>query len=377
MVYRVTHLTSYKLRASRLDLPQQEARLTPRTTNHQRLLRSQLLVEPAVATHDRGDRLLRQRRAHWFSLQEAHTHFDVTAVSEIDISPFQAPAAGLSGPWEQTRDRLREERSVESLGAFEFVFESPHIRVDADLVAYAQTSFTRGRPLLEAVLDLTRRIHAEFQYQPGSTTVATPLREVLRAKRGVCQDFAHLEIGMLRSLGLAARYVSGYVYNPARREGTRPDHGRPTRRTLGSASIALISAMSTSDPTNGCIPSDEHVTLAWGRDFSDASPLKGVILGGGEHTVSVSRRRGARLSSPCMSLARDHPRGQPPRHSRTLPDGFAELIYIDPPFNTGRTQRRTRLRVTADRQRHSGAALAGARTGSRRSAKATPTRTRF
>jgi transglutaminase-like putative cysteine protease len=284
MVYRVTHLTSYKY-AQAVSICHNEARLTPRTTSHQRLLRSQLLVEPAVATHDRGVDYF-GNGVHWFALQEAHTHLDVTAVSEVDISPFQAPAAALSSPWEVARDRLRQERSSESLGAFEFVFESPHIRVDLDLIAYAQASFPRGRPLLEAVLDLTRRIHAEFTYQPGSTTVATPLREVLRTKRGVCQDFAHVEIGMLRSLGLAARYVSGYVYN--RRDDDEPG------LTGADASHAWISVYCPDfgyvdfDPTNGCIPSHEHVTLAWGRDFSDASPLKGVILGGGEHRVSVS-----------------------------------------------------------------------------------------
>jgi transglutaminase-like putative cysteine protease len=284
MVYRVTHLTSYKY-SQAVSICHNEARLTPRTTSHQRLLRSQLLVEPAVATHDRGVDYF-GNGVHWFSLQEAHTHLDVTAVSEIDISPFQSPAPALSSPWEHARDRLRDDRSTETLGAYEFVFESPHVRVDPDLAAYAQVSFTRGRPLLEGVLDLTRRIHAEFQYQPGSTTVATPVREVLRAKRGVCQDFAHVELGMLRSLGLAARYVSGYIYNPR-------DEDEPGL-TGADASHAWISVYCPDfgyvdfDPTNGVIPSDEHVTLAWGRDFSDASPLKGVILGGGEHTVSVS-----------------------------------------------------------------------------------------
>jgi transglutaminase-like putative cysteine protease len=285
MVYRVTHVTSYKY-SHAVSICHNEARLTPRTTSHQRLLRSQLLVEPAVATHDRGVDYF-GNGVHWFSLQEAHTHLDVTSVSEVDVTPFQAPAAALSGAWEVARDRLQETSSPELLGAFEYVFESPHIRFDPDLVAYAQASFTRGRPLLEAVLDLTKRIKAEFQYQPGSTTVATPVREVLRAKRGVCQDFAHVQIGMLRSLGLAARYVSGYIYN-------KRDDEEDAGLTGADASHAWVSVYCPDfgyvdfDPTNGCIPSHEHVTLAWGRDFSDASPLKGVILGGGEHTVSVS-----------------------------------------------------------------------------------------
>jgi transglutaminase-like putative cysteine protease len=223
---------------------------------------------------------------HWFSLQEAHTRFSVTAMSEVDVKPFEPPAPGLSGSWETTRDRLRTDRNPETLAAYELTFESAHVKPDAELAEYARASFVPGRPLLDAALDLTRRIHAEFQYEPGSTTVATPAKDVLKARRGVCQDFAHLEIAMLRTLGLAARYVSGYVYN-------RPKEGERLL-TGADASHAWLGLYVPSfgyvdlDPTNGVIPSDEHVTLAWGRDFSDASPLKGVILGGGAHRLTVA-----------------------------------------------------------------------------------------
>jgi transglutaminase-like putative cysteine protease len=181
---------------------------------------------------------------------------------------------------------VKIERTPESLAAYELTFESVHVKLDADLAAYALVSFTPGRSLLEAALDLTRRIHTEFQYEPGATTVATPPREVLRARRGVCQDFAHLEIAMLRSLGLPVRYVSGYVFN-------RPQNGAPVL-TGADASHAWVSLYVPEvgwvdlDPTNGVIPDDEHVTVAWGRDYSDASPLKGVILGGGAHQLSVA-----------------------------------------------------------------------------------------
>jgi transglutaminase-like putative cysteine protease len=170
------------------------------------------------------------------------------------------------------------------LSAQELTFDSPHVRPDAELLAFAAASFTAGRPLLEATLDLTRRIQRDFQYRPGSTTVATPLSEILKTRRGVCQDFAHLELAMLRGLGLPARYVSGYVYN-------RPDDG--SARPNMDASHAWIGVYSPRlgyvdfDPTNGSIPTDEHVTLGWGRDFSDATPLRGVILGGGDHVVRV------------------------------------------------------------------------------------------
>lgn len=283
MVYRVTHVTSYQY-SEPVSICHNEARLTPRTTTHQKLLRSQLLIEPTVAAHDRGTDYF-GNAVHWFALQEAHTRLSVTAVSEVDVTPFHPPAAALSGPWEQAALHVRDERDAEALVAREFTFESPHVRFDADLIAYAEVSFTPDRPLLEAALDLTRRIRDEFAYQPGSTTVATPLREVLRTRRGVCQDFAHLQIAMLRALGLAARYVSGYIYN-------RPAGAGP-HLTGADASHAWLSVFAPGfgyidfDPTNGCIPSQEHVTLAWGRDFSDTSPLKGVILGGGDHIVRV------------------------------------------------------------------------------------------
>jgi transglutaminase-like putative cysteine protease len=284
MVYRISHVTSYDY-SDAVSICHNEARLTPRATDHQRVLRSQLLVEPAVASLAQETDYF-GNIVHWFSLQEAHTRLSVTAMSEVDVKRFEPPAAGLSAPWETVRTLLRTERSPESLAAYELTFESAHVKLDGELADYARASFAAGRPLLAAALDLTRRIHSEFQYEPGSTTVATPPKEVLRARRGVCQDFAHLEIAMLRSLGLAARYVSGYIYN-------RPKDGERVL-TGADASHAWLGLYVPGfgyvdlDPTNGVIPSDEHVTLAWGRDFSDASPLKGVILGGGAHQLTVA-----------------------------------------------------------------------------------------
>jgi transglutaminase-like putative cysteine protease len=284
MVYRINHVTSYDY-SEAVSICHNEARLTPRATSHQRVIRSQLLVEPAVATLDHDTDYF-GNVVHWFSLEEAHTHLSVTAVSEVVVSRFEPPAAALTGPWELARDRVRTGRTPDSLAAYELTFESVHVKIDAELLTYAEASFTPGRPVLEGALDLTRRIHTEFQYEPGSTTVATPARDVLRARRGVCQDFAHLEIAMLRALGLPARYVSGYIFN-------RPRDGQPGL-TGADASHAWVSLYVPDfgwvdlDPTNGFIPADEHVTLAWGRDYSDASPLKGVILGGGAHRLSVA-----------------------------------------------------------------------------------------
>jgi transglutaminase-like putative cysteine protease len=283
MAYRVTHTTAYQY-AEPVSICHNEARLTPRSTPRQRLVRSQLLVDPGVQTMDQ-DRDYFGNVVHYFSLTEAHRHLSVTAVSEVELESGGALDLSASEPWEELRDSLREAHEGELLAARELTFDSPHVKQDAELLAFALPSFEPKRPLCEAALDLTRRIHREFQYQPGATTVATPLKEVLRTRRGVCQDFAHLEIAMLRALGLPARYISGYVYTRAG-DDSAPRGGDASHAWVGVFSARL--GWVDFDPTNGSVPSSEHVTLGWGRDFSDASPLKGVILGGGEHAVRVS-----------------------------------------------------------------------------------------
>ncbi len=173
----------------------------------------------------------------------------------------------------------------ETLDAYQFAFDSHYVKKDAQLTAYATPSFPPGRPILEAVLDLTHRIFTEFQFDSYATTIDTPLQELLEKRRGVCQDFAHLGIGSLRSLGLAARYVSGYLL-------TNPPPGQ--KRLIGAdMSHAWLSVFVPGfgwidfDPTNDVIPREKHITLAWGRDYDDVSPIKGVILGGGRHSISV------------------------------------------------------------------------------------------
>jgi transglutaminase-like putative cysteine protease len=184
------------------------------------------------------------------------------------------------------RDGLAGGEPQEWLEICQFAVDSPHVKARAELAEFAQGSFTPGRPWLEALLDLTRRIFEEFVYDPAATNVSTPLDTVLAMRRGVCQDFAHLQIGCLRSLGLPARYVSGYLQ-------TTPPPGKP--RLVGAdASHAWLSAWCGAhgwvdvDPTNNVQPSLGHVTVAWGRDYSDVCPIKGVFIGGGDHRMEVS-----------------------------------------------------------------------------------------
>jgi len=224
--------------------------------------------------------------ATFATIEEPHRELSVTAVNVAEIAPVAPPKAELTPPWEAAREQLRTDVGADVLAASQFVFDSPYIPTDERFAAYAAPSFPPGRPILEAVLDLTARIHAEFRYDPSATTIATPIKEVLEQRHGVCQDFAHLQIGCLRSLGLAARYVSGYLVNT-------PPPGRP--RLVGAeASHAWVSFFCPGfgwidlDPTNNQVPYDHHIVLAWGRDYDDVSPIKGVILGGGNHTVKVT-----------------------------------------------------------------------------------------
>jgi transglutaminase-like putative cysteine protease len=284
MIYRVTHHTTY-VYSEAVSLCHNLAHLTPRSGPRQTCLHNRLLVSPSPAvTSESVDYFGNQMT--FFTIQEPHRELTVSAHQVTEVWPFDAPVPAETPPWEVVRDMLRGDQTAAGLDAFQFTFESSYIKGAADLTAYAAVSFAPGRPVLEGVLDLTHRIHAEFRYDASATTVTTPLHRILSTRRGVCQDFAHLEIGCLRALGLAARYVSGYLM-------TTPPPGQP--RLIGAdASHAWASFFCPGagwidvDPTNDLLPSDKHIVLAWGRDYGDISPIKGVILGGGHHSVKVS-----------------------------------------------------------------------------------------
>ena len=210
----------------------------------------------------------------------------MTAHSRVDVRLRELTPPELSPAWETIRDGFRSLLDSDRLEAVQFRFNSPSVVTSSDFFDYARPSFPAGRPILEAVADLTTRIHTDFKYDPRATTVNTPLEDVLELRRGVCQDFAHLEIGCLRSLGLAARYVSGYLR-------TIPPPGKP--RLIGAdASHAWLSVFCNElgwvdvDPTNDCFPTTDHITVAWGRDYTDVCPINGVFVGGGSHAMKVS-----------------------------------------------------------------------------------------
>jgi transglutaminase-like putative cysteine protease len=284
MNYLIQHRTAYGY-SEPASLGHSQARLTPRTFGLQRCLSSRITVQPAPTAWAEWEDYFGNRVAY-FTVEQEHAELTITARAEVQLDAPRYPAANQTVPWEQVRSGLAGPRNPEPVAAAQFLFDSPHVGQDAWIHEYARPSFSPNRPLLEAVLDLTARIHREFRYTPASTNVSTPIRQVFEQRRGVCQDFAHLQIACLRSLGLAARYVSGYLL-------TDPPAGSP--KLVGTdASHAWLSVYCPGvgwvdvDPTNNQLPSDRHVTAAWGRDYSDVCPVKGVVLGGGQHLMSVA-----------------------------------------------------------------------------------------
>lgn len=283
--FHVVHRTEYEYGLP-VELAHNEAHLRPRSDLAQRCLRSEIAIDPPPSIfRDRLDYF--GNATTYFALPLPERRLTVTATSEVEVVAARpGDALPVSRPWGEVCERLGEGGAPNLLEARELVLDSPLVRRSPELRDLALPSFPPERPLFEAVEDLMRRIHAEFRYDPSSTTIETSLAEVLEQRRGVCQDFAHLAIGCLRSLGLAARYVSGYVESLAE-DGSRPSTG-------GDASHAWLAVFDPVagwldvDPTNDQVPARQHVTLAWGRDYSDVAPLKGVLLGGGDHSLAVS-----------------------------------------------------------------------------------------
>ena len=284
MTYNIVHRTLYEY-AAPVSVSHHVARLEPRATNAQTCESFSLKVfpEPALrkTRHDYfGNQLF------FFTIQESHSKLEIITHSRVAVRGPQAGTPETSRTGEEVARLFRDPVSPEVVEPYQFVFDSPQIRVSLELADYARQSFGPATPLLAGARDLTRRIFNDFRFDTKATTVATPLEEVWEKRRGVCQDFAHLGIACLRSLGLPARYVSGYLR-------TRPPQGQP--RLVGvDASHAWFSIYCPGtgwvdfDPTNNCQPGEEHITVAYGRDFGDVSPVAGILTGGGKHDVRVS-----------------------------------------------------------------------------------------
>jgi len=284
MLYDVRHETRFQYEWP-VAISHQLLKLRPRRCSRQNVLQSKLTVTPQPGVqrewHDYYGNLV-----EFVTVQGAHSELVVTSSSQVEVLPGMNIMLDFSPPWEVVAGSMRNPTQAEALSACQYCFESPFIRLHPEILQFAQESFTPGRPLLAATMALTSRIYETFKYKGGVTDIYTPALDVLRHRHGVCQDFAHLQIACLRALGLPARYVSGYLL-------TRPPPGQ-AKLAGADESHAWLSVWCPElgwvdfDPTNNLIPNMEHVTVAWGRDYGDVSPVSGFIFGGGEHEVTVA-----------------------------------------------------------------------------------------
>ena len=287
MLLRVIHETTYDY-VPPVKTAQHMAHLKPLQDERQQVLSHRLTISPTPALQTEATDVYGNTRA-FFSLSGAHEDLTVVADSMVSTRGSGAPATSL--PWEEVRESMRYHRKAQWDPATEFVFPSPYVPRHENFLSYARPCFAPGRPLWEAASELMTKIHADFEYQAEATDVSTPALEALAMRKGVCQDFAHIMLACLRSLGLPARYVSGYLL-------TQPPPGKP--RLVGSdASHAWVSVYlpgddaatgvwADLDPTNDRMPGEDYVRLATGRDYTDVSPIRGVIHGGANHTLRVA-----------------------------------------------------------------------------------------
>lgn len=274
--YRITHRTEYRYSA-RVAPSYSLLHLLPRDAPGQRCLEASITVDPAP--EDQGEHVdFFGNRVAYVAISAPHRALTVTATSVVEVDASRR-AAALSLFGQQTWEEVRDDRDVE---AIHYALDSRRVEADPRFAAYAAPSFTPGRQLVEAVTDLSSRIHADFAFAPGETKVDTPLAQVLETRQGVCQDFAHIGIACLRSLGLPARYVSGYLE-------TDPPPGRP-KLTGADVSHAWFSVLFPGagwldlDPTNDQVVGDRHIVTAYGRDYSDVAPMSGVMYTRGRTT---------------------------------------------------------------------------------------------
>ncbi|HWX20140.1 MAG TPA: transglutaminase family protein [Candidatus Binatia bacterium] len=284
LLYEITHTTTYDYLED-VSVSHHLLRLAPRHYHKQNCLAHELAMVPEPGTVS-AHRDYFGNSTHFIGVQTPHRQLVITSRSRVAVSPAFIPEPLETPAWEIVRARCRDDHSGRALEAHEFTYASPLVPIAEEFADYAKASFAPARPVLDAVSDLTRRIHEDFTFDPTATTVTTPVAKVFRERRGVCQDFAHFQLACLRSLGLPARYVSGYLES-------EPARGQPKLRGV-DASHAWVGFFCPgigwldADATNNCLPSLRHITIGWGRDYSDVCPLRGVLVGGQNQTLRVS-----------------------------------------------------------------------------------------
>ena len=285
MKYTIQHKTAYAY-VEPVSLCHNIARLVPRNTGEQICTNTHIHISPKPDRINEYEDFF-GNKVIYFSIEKEHRELTVQVTSEVEriVSNQVMDIIHTKLSWEETA-MLKESPQNDLLEIRQYIFETPMTAHDEQILQYTMKSFTPGRPLFEATQDLTQRIFRDFEYKPGHTTVATPLGVLMKERKGVCQDFAHLAISCLRSVGIPARYISGYIetLSPAGVE-----------KLIGvDASHAWFSVFMPEkgwtdfDPTNNCLVSDQHITIGWGRDYADIAPLEGIILSSGSHELTVS-----------------------------------------------------------------------------------------
>jgi len=283
VIYDVSHRTVYRY-STPVVQSQHVVHMTPRVVERQVVKGHTLLVDPAPTLRTEREDYY-GNRVVMFDIEQEHEELIVHAKSSIDVTAPEEIALEQSTPWDTLAAVIGDAKSKVPLDVIGYACVSKHTRPTVEIAEYARPSFARGRPVLQAAWDLNSRIFSDFVFDTTATDVSTPVGQVLRQRRGVCQDFSHLALACLRAMHLPARYVSGYIL-------TAPPLGVP-KLAGADASHAWISVWAPEfgwvdfDPTNGLRPLDEHITIAYGRDYDDVSPISGILLGGSEHSVSV------------------------------------------------------------------------------------------
>ena len=283
LTYRIQHSTNYHY-ASPVRICHNLVMLTPRSDAFTEVLSHRIQIRPNPPILNRHEDYF-GNLVHAFSIEDSHRQLTVTSTGRVRVTSRSVEEASPS--WNEVRSQIASQADPRWLDACRFAFNSPRIRVAPEYAKYAAPSFRQDRDILDAARDLTSRIYSDFKYDTKATTVDTPTSVAFSLRKGVCQDFSHIQIACLRSLGLCARYVSGYLR-------TTPAPGKP--RLVGyDQSHAWISLYCGHDlgwvdfdPTNNCIANNNHIPIAWGRDYTDVTPIRGVFLGGGEHRMEVS-----------------------------------------------------------------------------------------
>jgi transglutaminase-like putative cysteine protease len=282
MRFRIKHITHYQY-ADRVTRCYNLANVIPRDTARQQCLSNRITLSPLPSTTTKRSDYFGNKAFH-FEIQKPHTELTITAVSDVQMSDRDHELnLDLGISYKEALDYLHHTHKPETIEAREFLLSSPMIEITDALAEYARPSFADNRSLKSCVADLTTRIFKEFTYDPQFSTIATPLADVLKHKKGVCQDFAHLQVGCLRAMGIPAKYVSGYIE-------TLPKPGE--EKLIGAdATHAWIAFFCPEegwvefDPTNDNLAGSQHIVTAFGRDYFDVTPLRGVIFGGGVSPV--------------------------------------------------------------------------------------------